>query len=191
MNSPCVSQLFLCQGGLGHNLNSRAWVGDSTQPFQMRLWTESEAWNAAEIYCGLILAALIAWCLAISATLGKETGQRMQPDCGDKINSAQTSNGTLTILAGKCTKYESHFSEIPLLKNKDIFSFQIWASILCGLSRVHIVWWTCQSFIKKFRNGLTGEKYVSSEIVAPHLKYQTYGFSPLMFIRQMTGKLSK
>ena len=121
----------------------------------MRLWTESEAWNAAEIYCGLILAALIAWCLAISATLGKETGQRMQPDCGDKINSAQTSNGTLTILAGKCTKYEPHFGEIPLLKNKDIFSFQIWASILCGLSRVHIVWWTCRSFIKKFRNGLT------------------------------------
>ena len=149
MNSPCVSQLFLRQGGLGHNLNSRAWVGDSTQPFQMRLWTESEAWNAAEIYCGLILAALIAWCLAISGTLGKETGQRMQPDCGDKINSAQTSNGTLTMLAGKCKKYEPHFGEIPWLKNKDIFSFQIWASILCGLSRVHIVWWTCRVFHKE------------------------------------------
>ena len=39
----------------------------------------------------------------------------MQRDCGDKINSAQTSNGTLTILAGKCTKYETYFGEIPLL----------------------------------------------------------------------------
>ena len=48
----------------------------------------------------------------------------MQRDCGDKINSAQTSNGTLTILARKCTKYETHFGEIPLLKNKDISHFK-------------------------------------------------------------------
>ena len=77
---------------------------------------------------------------------------------------------------------------MPLLK--DIFSFQIWASILWGerLSRVHIVWWRCHSFIKKFRNGLTGAAAsvcVSSKIVARHLKYQN--FSRLLFIRLATS----
>ena len=40
------------------------------------------------------------------------------------------------------------------------FLIQISTSILCGLSRVHIVWWKCHSFIKKFLNGLTGEACV-------------------------------
>ena len=37
----------------------RAWVGNSTQPFQMKLWTQIRAWNTAEIYCGLILVEIL------------------------------------------------------------------------------------------------------------------------------------